>query len=79
MLKLSESYEVGRFKLRFDLTRFSHASSNQIDTANYQFCADLQGEVSKFSPKVSYLELDFDIMHEADIASYAVCCVITMV
>ena len=63
MFKLSENYEVDRRILKCDYIRYSPAEISTINTANSQIYIIIPREDSVISLLISYLELNFDVLH----------------
>ena len=70
MFKLSENYEVDRKILKCDYIRYSPAEISTINTANSQTYINIPREDSVISLLNSYLELNFDVLHAANINRY---------
>ena len=70
MFKLSENYEIDRRILKCDYIRYSPAEISTINTANSQIYINIPRESSIISLLKSYLELNFDVLHAANINRY---------
>ena len=70
MFKLSGNYEIDRRILKCDYKRYSPAEIFTINTANSQIYIKIPREDSVISLLNSYLELNFDVLHAADINRY---------
>ena len=64
MFKLSENYEIDRRILKRDYIRYSPAEISTINTANFQIYINIPREDSVISLLNSYLELNFDVLHD---------------
>ena len=65
MFDLPQSYNVDRFNLKCDFTRFNPPSLNIVKGENNQGCIVISREDTAISLKDSYLELSFDATHRA--------------
>ena len=65
MFKLYEKYEVNRNLLKCDLLRYSPSKVSTIDTANSQIYINIPREDSDLSLLITYLHLNFDVLHAA--------------
>ena len=69
-VKLSENYEVDRRILKCDYISFSPAETSTIKTANTQIYIIIPREDSVISLLNSYLDLNFEVIKEADDSRY---------
>ena len=65
MFKLSEKYSINRDILKCDYIRYSPSEISTINTANSQVYINIPREDSVISLLISYLELNFDVLHAA--------------
>ena len=63
MFKLSEKYKINRDILKCDYIRYSPSEISTIVTANSQVYINTPREDSVISLLISYLELNFDVIH----------------
>ena len=65
MFKLSEKNEINRNNSKWDYTRYSPSKIKRINTPNLQVYNIIPKEDSVISLLNSYLELNFDVLHNA--------------
>ena len=63
MFKLNEKYEINRDILKCEYIRYSPSDISTINTTNLQVYINIPREDSVISLLISYLELDFDVLH----------------
>ena len=65
MLKLNDKYEIKRSVLKCDYIRYSPSKKSTINTANFQLLINVLREDSVISLLISYVDLNFDVLHAA--------------
>ena len=65
MSTLNQKYEVGRKFSKCDYTRYSPSEISTINTANSQIYINIPRDDSVVSLLISYLVLNFDVLHAA--------------
>ena len=71
MFKLNEKYEIIRNSVKCDYIRYSPSEISTINSANSQIYIIIAREDGVVSLLNSYLELNFDVLHAANINRYA--------
>ena len=71
MFELKEKYEVYRNLLKCDYIMYSPSKISTINTANFRIYINVPREDSAISFLVSYLDLNFDVLHVANNDRYA--------
>ena len=66
MFNLCEKYEVDRRILNCDYIRYSPSEISTINTAIFQIYINIPREGSLISLLISYIDLNFDVMHAAN-------------
>ena len=70
MFKLNEIYEVDRRILKCDYIRYSAAETSTIKTPNSQIYINIPREDSVISLLNSYLDINFEVIKNADDSRY---------
>ena len=65
MFKLNEKDEIDRKTLKCDYTRYSPSENSTTNAANSQIYIIILREDSVISLFITYLELNFDVLHAA--------------
>ena len=70
MFKLYEKYEVDRRILKCDYIRYSPSEISTVNTANSQIYINTPREDSLISLLNSYIDLNFDVVHDVNDGRY---------
>ena len=71
MFKLSDNYQIDRRILKCAYKRYSTSKIDTINTDNSQIFINIPREDSLTSLLKSYLDLNFDVLHDATSNRYA--------
>ena len=71
MFKLNEKYEIDWKTSKSDCITYSPTEKNAINSANSRIYVNISREYSVNSVPISYLDLDFDLLHAATNNRYA--------